>query len=365
MRWNAINAGLLLIVAAIPLAIAQAEQHVITLERSTCFGSCPAYLLQIDSSGAVSFKQGPPSNRHDERTSTITAEQFQGLTAGFTAIRFFDLDDAYGPTYEDGPTTTLGLLLEGKAKKVTHSDRSPPGLVELERRIECTANVHGWLHGDPRRFTLQSPVAGPWMGGGEDLKNERFVRYDVHAGIKPGVNALMLAAGLGDVTEIRRKLREGEKVNDGDETGWTALMIAAVMAQPKSVLALLDAGAQIDQRDHHGDTALIGAAAVRFGNLQSVAEVVGTLLAHGASVAATNDLGESALMWAARSGNAGTIKILLLAGANPALVDQSGHDALFYLRSARDALSFDGAWIERYDWAESALKPASHARDSN
>ena len=71
---------------------------------------------------------------------------------------------------------------------------------------------------------------------------------------------------------------------------------------------------------------------------------------------ATNDLGESALMWAARAGNAESITVLLKAGANPTRVDQSGHDALFYLGRARDGLTFDKALVERYDLAESALK---------
>jgi len=145
-------------------------------------------------------------------------------------------------------------------------------------------------------------------------------------------------------------------VNAADETGWTALMIAAVAVQPQSMSALLDAGARVEQRDHHGDTALIGAASVRFNNLQTAAEVVGILLAHGASVDATNDLGESALMWSARAGNPESIKVLLKAGANPALVDRSGHNALFYLRNARDNLTFDKALVERYDQAESVLE---------
>jgi len=166
----------------------------------------------------------------------------------------------------------------------------------------------------------------------------------------------MQAAGLGNLAEIRRALQQGEDVNAGDETGWTALMIAAVAAQPLSISAILDAGAPVDQRDRHGDTALIGAAAVRFGNLRMAAEVVGILLAHGASVDATNDLGESALMWAARSGNPESIKVLLGAGANPAWVDQSGHNALFYLRNARDGLTFDKAVVERYDHVESVLE---------
>jgi ankyrin repeat protein len=85
------------------------------------------------------------------------------------------------------------------------------------------------------------------------------------------------------------------------------------------------------------------------------AEVVGILLAHGASVHATNDLGESALMWSARSGNPVSIKALLVAGANRGRVDQVGRNALFYLRDARGALTFDQAFVERYDQAESLL----------
>jgi hypothetical protein len=347
---------LVLMVGAFAPSLAQPNQTVITLERSICFGNCPAYLLQIDSSGAVSFWQGPPPNRHEERRSSITTDQLQDLVEGFTAIHFFDLNDQRQQECEDGPTTYIGLTLKGKAKQIAHCTIAPPGIEELERKIERTTSVHHWLHGDARRFTLQSPVSGPQMGGGEDLKNEMFVRNDARNGIKPGLNPLMQAAGLGNVPGIRRMLQQGEDVNAGDETGWTALMIAAVAAQPQSASVVLDAGARVDQRDRHGNTALIGAAAVRFGNLRMAAEVVGILLVHGAAVDATNDLGESPLMWAARSGNPESIEVLLKAGANPALVDQSGHDALFYLRNARDALTFDKPSVDRYDRSELVLE---------
>ncbi|PYS08976.1 MAG: hypothetical protein DMG15_25285 [Acidobacteria bacterium] len=356
-------------------------QYAITLERTTCFGACPAYLLQIDPSGAVSFRQGPPANRREERTSTITVDQFHNLVAGFAAIHFFDLNDVYPETSSDLPTVHIGLTLEGKTKTITHSDVPPPGLEELERTIERTTNIHRWLHGDPDRFSLQSPVAGAFSRGGEDLKNEDYVRRDVYARIKPGMTPLMqIAGGWGIETraqgqaarrrmqrvtasdqarwtadELRQALERGDDVNAADETGWTPLMIAAVTVQPQSISILLDSGAYVDQRDHHGDTALIGAASVRFNNLQMAAEVLGILLAHGASVEATNDLGESALMWSARAGNPESIKVLLKAGANPARVDRSGHDALFYLRNARDNLTFDRPLVERYNRAESAL----------
>jgi hypothetical protein len=328
---------------------------MITLERALCFGSCPAYLLQIDSSGAVSFRRGPPSNRHEERTSRITTEQFTDLVAGFTSIHFFKLNDVYEAIQTDGQQTYVQVTLAEKTKRIAHFENGPPELRELERRIEVIANTHQWLHGDPRRLTLDSPVAGPQMGGGEDLKNEQFVREDAYNRIKPGMNRLMQAAGLGQAAEIHRELQQGEDVNASDETGWTALMIAAAVSRRQSVLELLDAGARVDQRDRHGDTALLGAAAVRFSDLRAAAETIGVLLTHGASVEAANDRGETALMWAARAGNPESINVLLRAGANPSRVDQSGHNALFYLRNARADLTFDKSMVERYDQAESIL----------
>ncbi len=366
MRFDATSAALTLIVGVFTPAIAQQEHAAIMLERFPCFGSCPAYLLRIDSSGAVSFKRGAPASWLEEETSTITADQFQALVAEFTKIHFFELKDVYPPRAEDLPEAIIELTLNGNMKRIKHGgDRppygsGPPELEKLERTIERVVNVHRWLHADPARFTprftLQSPVSGPHMGGGEDLKNEDYVRQDAYTRIKPGMNLLMQAAGEGDAAAIRRVLQAGENVNAADETGWTALMIAAVAVQPESVSAILEAGAQVNQRDDHRDTALIGAASVRFGNLRTAAAIVGNLLAHGASVEATNELGESALMWAARAGNPDSIKVLLTAGANPARADQLGHNALFYLRDARGSLTFDQALVERYGQAESVLE---------
>lgn len=356
MHYNAGLSGFVLFATAIAPALAQTSQNAITLERTTCFGACPAYLLRIDASGGVSFRQGPPANRHEEHTSRIAVEQFQDLVVALTAIHFFELDDVYKPTHTDGPSTYIGLTLGVNAKTVTHGNVAPPGLDELERRIERVCNVHRWLHRDPRPFTLQSPVSGPLMGEGEGLTNEMYVRQDAYEGIKPGMTALMRAAGVGDAVAVRSALHQGDDVNGGDETGWTALMFAAVTGQSQAVAALLDVGARADQRDVHGNTALIGAAAVRFGNLRAVSEILSILLAHGASVDATNDLGESALMWAARSGNSEAIRVLVLAGADVARVDLAGHDAPSYLRRAKDGLTFDQALVERYNRAESAFE---------
>jgi hypothetical protein len=153
--------GLALIIGIVSPAFAQQNQDVITLERALCYGSCPAYLLQIDSSGTVSFQQGPPSNRHEEQTSHIASEKIADLMAGFISIGFFELNDVYKPIHTDDQQTYIQVSLAGKTKRIAHFENGPPELRELERKVEVLANTHRWLHGDARAFTLASPLAGP------------------------------------------------------------------------------------------------------------------------------------------------------------------------------------------------------------
>jgi hypothetical protein len=207
--------------------------------------------------------------------------------------------------------------------------------MELEYLIERAANVHRWLHDETASLSLDSPESGKEVAVIEDLKSLWTVMADCAGRTKPGMTGLMQAAGQGDVEGVRRSLASGDAVNAADETGWTALMLGAAAASPDIVSLLVQAGARVDQQDGHGDTALIAAVAVPFArspiSLGRV-EVVRILLARGAAVDATNNLGESALMWAAKSGRAEETEALLRAGANVRRIDRSSRDALFYAR---------------------------------
>src|SRR6516162_4101765 len=46
--------------------------NAITLERTRCFGACPAYVLRIEASGKVSFSSCQPFHPGGMRTETIT-----------------------------------------------------------------------------------------------------------------------------------------------------------------------------------------------------------------------------------------------------------------------------------------------------
>lgn len=74
---------------------AEQPDQVITLERTACFGFCPVYSFQIDSSGTVSWQGKEYVATRGSQASSITHDQFRDLIEAFEQIRFFDLKDVY------------------------------------------------------------------------------------------------------------------------------------------------------------------------------------------------------------------------------------------------------------------------------
>ncbi|XP_027365951.1 serine/threonine-protein phosphatase 6 regulatory ankyrin repeat subunit B-like [Abrus precatorius] len=92
-------------------------------------------------------------------------------------------------------------------------------------------------------------------------------------------DALLRAARVDDVHEIKRCIGEGACVNGRDQNGWTPLHWAAFKGRIKSVKVLLEHGAVVDSADDAGYTPLHCAAEA--GHLQ----VALFLISHGASQA--------------------------------------------------------------------------------
>ena len=103
------------------------------------------------------------------------------------------------------------------------------------------------------------------------------------------ISPLISAARSGDVAKIRELAAAGADLNaPGGVNGWTPLMHAVHTNQPGSVRALLDNGAAVNLHAG-GTTVLIMAAGYGY------ADIVQTLLQHGADVRATARDGDRAI----------------------------------------------------------------------
>ncbi len=154
-----------------------------------------------------------------------------------------------------------------------------------------------------------------------------------HAALPSGETALMTAARTGSAGAVRALLARGADVRARESTeGQTALMWAVSQRHTGVVEALLDAGADVHARSHVRPAVISRSARTS---------------SEGA-VAVVDEGGFTPLLFAARSGDVASAKLLLAAGADPndtapagagalAVATHSGHGALAALLLAAGA----------------------------
>jgi len=134
------------------------QDLMITLERTTCYGRCPAYTLTITADGSVVF-EGRRFVKQEGVTikSAITQDQLKRLMAEFERVKFFSLEDDYmnNPRVcveyrTDNPSAFTSIRIDGKSKTVRHyhgcsGPKVPKEITELENIIDETVNTAQWL----------------------------------------------------------------------------------------------------------------------------------------------------------------------------------------------------------------------------
>lgn len=110
----------------------------IVLERTLCYGTCPAYRLRLGASGHVQFRSRNPGQEGTIHSDGLPGDGFRFLTAMAERIGFFDLPDridestpTYCPDYAtDHPTVTVTVFGRAWRKRVEHYTGCYSGLGE-------------------------------------------------------------------------------------------------------------------------------------------------------------------------------------------------------------------------------------------
>jgi ankyrin repeat protein len=174
-----------------------------------------------------------------------------------------------------------------------------------------------------------------WVSYHDDLESvDLLIRAgaNVNASSDLGVTPLWSASQNGSAAMVRKLLAAGANPNLALEAGETPLMVAARSGYPEICEQLLAKGANVNAHGTRGQTALMWAAA------QKHPDVVKVLLAHHPDLKVRSEVwnevmavpphgylpynkaiphgGETALMFAAREGDADSAKLLVAASAN-------------------------------------------------
>jgi hypothetical protein len=133
----------------------------ITLERTICFGTCPAYKLSISADGAVVFTGEEFVKEKGIVHSRINQEQLEQLISEFTKARYFSLNDSYvrqedgcPEVWTDSPTVMTSIRINGQYKSIVHdlgcqendgTSVFPKELAELEDKIDEIIGTKRWI----------------------------------------------------------------------------------------------------------------------------------------------------------------------------------------------------------------------------
>jgi len=303
---------------------AQSRETVITLERTTCYGTCPSYELAILGDGTVTFEGRQYVRVKGTAQSKIDPASVELLVQGFISIGYFALEDEYTSIKNpdstvtlvtDLPTTITSLTLAGKRKRIVDYVGAPEQLMELEDKIDRVVNSKRWVNIDSE--TVHEKSHHGWNVNGKEARE-----------------LLVHAAGAGDADVVRAFIQEGANVK-GRVNSISLLQIA----RGKGVFeALISAGANVNG-ESAGNIYPPLLRAAELGEADSLA----VFIRAGAKVDIQSAEGTTALMMAAQSGIPASVKLLLSAGADVSNKDKHGETAIDYARHGEESNAFKEA----------------------
>jgi hypothetical protein len=297
-------------------SVAEPNEAVITLERTTCYGSCPSYKISIRKNGDINFEGKQYVRVKGSANSKIEPAAVDALIKEFMKIDYFSLEDEYTriknrdgtvSIVTDLPTTITSINHSGKHKEIVDYVGAPPQLRELERTIDRVANTKRWVSIDAE--TLHEKCRHGWNVNGKEARG-----------------LFKLAASAGDAGVVRAFIEEGANVKKPVNSG----PLFAVARGREVFELLISAGAEINGQPGNLLPPILRAA--KLGETDSLT----VLLKAGARVDIEDSDGTTALMMAAESGVPASVKLLLSAGADPSKKDRFGETALDYARHAEE-----------------------------
>ncbi len=140
---------------------------VFRLEREACFGTCPAYSVQIHADGTVIYDGLQHVDEEGERVSEIDPETVAYMLERFEALGYFEWDETYTDISSDNmPYVTTSVTKEGEThtiQRYTGDASAPVVLPYLENWIDFAAGTAGWTGVSPSDPYFSSAGGAPVM----------------------------------------------------------------------------------------------------------------------------------------------------------------------------------------------------------
>lgn len=125
---------------------ARPSDFAVLMERTPCFGSCPAYNIQIDPDGKMTYT----GVRHTERQGVwerqLSSDELNLLWQEVNRTGFMELKEVYDDPYlADAPSIYLTVTASGKTHKVQDRIGAPETMKQLEAYLDTLMTQPGFV----------------------------------------------------------------------------------------------------------------------------------------------------------------------------------------------------------------------------
>ncbi len=117
---------------------------IISYEKTTCMGPCPAYIFKAYPDGRVTYTGKEFVDLKGEFAAVLSKEELAELTGYFDAANFFNFANVYSANVKDLPTKFLYYDNGQQNAKVTDYYGAPESLKKLEKEIEAFIKKIAW-----------------------------------------------------------------------------------------------------------------------------------------------------------------------------------------------------------------------------
>lgn len=118
----------------------------VLMERMPCFGTCPAYNVQVDPDGKLTYT----GVRHTERQGVwerqLSKDELNLLWQEVRRTGFMELKEVYDdPGLADAPSIYVTVTASGKTHKVQDRLGAPQALKQLEAYLDTLSTQPGFV----------------------------------------------------------------------------------------------------------------------------------------------------------------------------------------------------------------------------
>lgn len=117
----------------------------IGIERTGCFGTCPAYTFVITSTGKCRYEGGAHAKIEGKKTGSVSMVQFHRLAEFLRDLQFFALKDEYSASITDAASTFTTAVIGGKRKTIhDYAGLGPARLWAIEQLLDGMLTEVRW-----------------------------------------------------------------------------------------------------------------------------------------------------------------------------------------------------------------------------